>query len=153
MPESDGEANEGGAGQQQAVSLVRCLWRGVRGCVLPGCCDAEDVAEQAIGEMLAGKCRLAVGWTPRCLVPRLSPFPFGQTRLPAALSPARLPSRQKTAPNWLLTFQPPPAKLALMMSAAKTPFSFTRAALSTSAGEKSNFYQLVEPNTGDSHVE
>jgi len=30
--------------------------------VLPGGCDAEDIADQAIGEMLAGHCRLAVGF-------------------------------------------------------------------------------------------
>jgi hypothetical protein len=39
--------------------------------VLPGGYDAEGIANQAIQEMLAGDCRLAVGWTRERLVREL----------------------------------------------------------------------------------
>lgn len=43
--------------------IRRRKWRGRRGEVLPEGYDAEGVANQVIGEMMAGKCRLGLGWT------------------------------------------------------------------------------------------
>jgi hypothetical protein len=51
--------------------IRRRKWRGARGGVLPGGRDAEDVAGQAIGELLSGKGRLAPGWTRERLVREL----------------------------------------------------------------------------------
>ncbi|HEV2208124.1 MAG TPA: hypothetical protein VG167_05075 [Verrucomicrobiae bacterium] len=51
--------------------IYRRKWRGSRGGVLPEGYDGEAVANQAIGEMLAGKCRLAFGWTRERLVREL----------------------------------------------------------------------------------
>jgi CRP-like cAMP-binding protein len=51
--------------------IRRRRWRGKRGGVLPEGYDAEGVANQVIGEMMAGKCRLAVGWTRERLVNEL----------------------------------------------------------------------------------
>src|SRR3974390_2598958 len=51
--------------------IRRRRWRGRRGGVLPEGYDAEAVANQVIGEMVEGKCRLAFGWTRERLVAEL----------------------------------------------------------------------------------
>lgn len=43
--------------------LRKRKWRGRRGGVLPGGCDAEDIVDQVIAEILQGKGRLVPGWT------------------------------------------------------------------------------------------
>ena len=45
-----------------AREIRRRKWRGSRGGVLPEGMEAEDVVDQAIAEVLSGKCRLALGW-------------------------------------------------------------------------------------------
>ena len=51
--------------------IRRRKWRGVHGGVLPNGCEAEDVADQAIAEMLEGRCRLALGFTRERVVAEL----------------------------------------------------------------------------------
>ena len=51
--------------------IRRRKWRGARKGVLPDGCDAEDVTENAISELVTGKGRLAVGWVRSRLVEEL----------------------------------------------------------------------------------
>jgi len=41
--------------------LRKRKWRGAHGGVRPGCGDAEDIVDEAIGQMLEGKCRAGLG--------------------------------------------------------------------------------------------
>jgi hypothetical protein len=69
--------------------IRRRKWRGARGGVLPGGCDAEDIADQAIGELLSGKGRVAIGFVRERLVRELKRLVSGKIRVLHGLREAR----------------------------------------------------------------
>jgi hypothetical protein len=58
----DWEALRAEAAEFAAKEIGRRKWRGAQDGVLPGGLEAEDIAGQAIAELLGGKCRLALGY-------------------------------------------------------------------------------------------
>jgi hypothetical protein len=69
--------------------IRRRKWRGARGGVLPGGGDAEDIADQAIGDLLSGKGRVAIGFVRERLVKELKRLVSGKVRVLHGLREAR----------------------------------------------------------------